>query len=38
MPLYKKRKPNLKIYIQIPNVIYCEEFEIKKELTKASHS
>jgi hypothetical protein len=25
MPLYKKkRKPNLKIYIQIPNVIYCE--------------
>jgi hypothetical protein len=23
--LQKKRKPNLKIYIQIPNVIYCEE-------------
>jgi hypothetical protein len=20
----KKRRPNLKIYIQIPNVIYCE--------------
>jgi hypothetical protein len=35
MPLYKKRKPNLKIFIQIPNVIYCEgmiECKVKIEI------
>jgi hypothetical protein len=32
MPLYKKRKPNLKIYIQIPNVIYYEDMNAKLRL------
>jgi hypothetical protein len=38
MPLYKKKESLTSKYSKIPNVIYCEGIEIKKELTKASHS
>jgi hypothetical protein len=46
MPLYKKRKPNLKIFqnskcdlLRRDDTYECKvEIEIKKELTKASHS